>query len=343
MQVVPKFIITNKTSGREETVTLDKETITIGRADNCDIVLDGKSVSRKHAEVVRMKKSFFLVDSESGNGTFLNGRKLKPHEKNPLSPNDRFQIEDFNIRFVMTEEAKKAFSEEENTDSDVIEIKMIKKVLSALQTEAHPSLEAIDPPFEGRKVFFTEEMQELVIGRDPLCAFPLDETTVSRRHALLQKKWGGVVVVDLSSKNGTFVNGERVEEKLLKNSDIVMVGSVKLRYRNPQEINLEALSKDYDSSNSLSAPTKEPSLETIAPPPTISKEAQLSVQPDLKEEKKEEKKLEMLPPQFPSSVPEAIEKIRLYLTRFSTLELALLAGGVLVIFFSLIFILSILL
>lgn len=333
---MPQFIIYNKTTRKEQKISIDKESITIGRTDNCDIVLDNKSVSRKHAEVVRMKKSFFLVDSESGNGTFLNGRKLKPHEKNPLSPNDRFQIEDFDIRFVITEESKKAFSQEENTDSDVIEIKMIKKVLSALQTEAHPSLEAIDPPFEGRKVFFTEEMQELVIGRDPQCAFPLDETTVSRRHALLQKKWGGVVVVDLSSKNGTFVNGERVEEKLLKNGDSVMVGSVKLRYRNPQEINLEALNKDYDSSNSLSGPAKEPSLEKVVPPPTISKEAQLSIQPDRQEEKKEEERVEGI------ERIERIEKIKTYLARFSTWELGLLAGGILVIFFSFIFILTIL-
>src|SRR3990167_6026299 len=101
---MPKFVVTNKKTGEEETLNLEGETITIGRVNTSDIELAGNTVSRNHAEIVKIHNDYFLVDLESGNGTFLNGKKLKPHEKNPLRSTDRIRIEDFEIRFVLLDE-----------------------------------------------------------------------------------------------------------------------------------------------------------------------------------------------------------------------------------------------
>ena len=67
---------------------------------------------------------------------------------------------------------------------------------------------------------------ESVVGRSRTCAVHIPESTVSRQHAkLVVAAAGKVVVRDLGSSNGTFVNGEKVEgERAIANGDRVTVG-----------------------------------------------------------------------------------------------------------------------
>lgn len=290
---MPKFIITHKRTGKEEVFNLDKDLITIGRQQTSDLSLNNKAISRKHAEITRIKKDYFLNDLESGNGTLLNGRKLKPHEKNLLHSQDKIQIEDFEIQFILSDD-KAPITYDENTDSDIIEIRMIKKVLSALQVDQHPSLEVVGPPCEGRKAYFTDDMPELLIGRDDSCHLVIDSSTVSRRHAVLQKKWGGITLTDLESKNGTFVNNQKIQEKLLNDGDWIMVGAIKVLFKNPLEINLEEISKEYQPEPPpIEKTPSSPEIEVLEEP-IISEEAKISAS---SEEKKE------LPLEEPDSLP----------------------------------------
>ena len=55
---------------------LDDDVTVLGRAPECQIQLDSNMVSRRHAQVTREGDSFFLEDLGSGNGTFLNGKRL---------------------------------------------------------------------------------------------------------------------------------------------------------------------------------------------------------------------------------------------------------------------------
>ena len=48
--------------------------------------------------------------------------------------------------------------------------------------------------------------------------------TVSARHATVRVEPVGVVLEDEGSLNGTFVNGERIEQRLLEDSDRIQVG-----------------------------------------------------------------------------------------------------------------------
>jgi DNA-binding winged helix-turn-helix (wHTH) protein len=68
-----------------------------------------------------------------------------------------------------------------------------------------------------------------VLGRDPDVEILLDGTGVSRRHALLTISEGSATIVDLGSKNGTFIGDQRVDgPRSLGDGDIITVGSVKL-------------------------------------------------------------------------------------------------------------------
>ena len=56
--------------------TLERDVTIIGRNPECDVVLQPKSVSRKHAAIVRKRGGFLLKDMGSTRGTYVNGQKL---------------------------------------------------------------------------------------------------------------------------------------------------------------------------------------------------------------------------------------------------------------------------
>jgi pSer/pThr/pTyr-binding forkhead associated (FHA) protein len=70
----------------------------------------------------------------------------------------------------------------------------------------------------------------LHIGRGISADVRLDESSVSRRHAILVPSEDGVRILDDRSSNGTLVNGRRVQQADLSNGDVVTLGRVLLRY-----------------------------------------------------------------------------------------------------------------
>lgn len=245
---MPKFIIQNLKTQEEQEYNLPQDTIVFGRTNTCDIELPIKSISRRHAEIVREAQDYFLSDLKSGNGTFLNNQKLRPLEKNLLRSGDVIRIEDYEIRFLLAEDSPE-HPVEEDTDTDILEIKLIKKMMKTLDTDETPSIEVLNGVAAGKKLLIPDSKQEVVIGRDSNADLIIDENVISRLHAKLERKWGGIVIVDLQSKNGTFVNNDRVEEKLLRDGDKVMLGTVKILYRNPKDVNLEVISQEISKKN----------------------------------------------------------------------------------------------
>src|SRR5690348_12308119 len=73
------------------------------------------------------------------------------------------------------------------------------------------------------------ETASVVVGRAPTSDFPIIDPTISRRHAQILRQDDKILVRDLGSSNGTYVNGERVESVELKAGDIVTFGKVKFR------------------------------------------------------------------------------------------------------------------
>lgn len=69
-----------------------------------------------------------------------------------------------------------------------------------------------------------------MVGRHPESHIFLDDVTVSRRHAEVVRRGGQLVLSDLGSLNGTYVNGDRVEEQRLATGDVLQVGRFKLLF-----------------------------------------------------------------------------------------------------------------
>jgi predicted nucleic acid-binding Zn-ribbon protein len=68
------------------------------------------------------------------------------------------------------------------------------------------------------------------IGRSLAADVRFDDPTVSRRHALVVRQPDGVRVLDDRSLNGVFVNGERIEGRLLQDGDEIIVGRYRLSF-----------------------------------------------------------------------------------------------------------------
>ncbi len=240
---MPRLIISERGEKNEWMHECLEDVISIGRMDNNVIVLPSRGVSRQHAQIIQVDDNYFIIDLGSGNGTLLNGIEIRPHEKNLLRNNDLISIDIYNLRFNTTDKALEKSFNEEITESDILEIKLLKKVIKALDKENIPSLEVLNGVAEGKKFFLSDEINEITIGRDPSCEFSINEFVISRKHAKISKRWGGIVIRDLESKNGTFVNNRRIVEEFLHDGDRIALGTIVLIFRNPQEINLAQLAE----------------------------------------------------------------------------------------------------
>ena len=73
---------------------------------------------------------------------------------------------------------------------------------------------------------------ETLLGRGPDCAVRLVASGVSRVHAGVRVREGRVLIEDRGSKNGTWVNGKRIEDPVaLEEGDEVIIGSYRLVFR----------------------------------------------------------------------------------------------------------------
>jgi predicted component of type VI protein secretion system len=66
--------------------TLDQDEMKVGRATDCEIVVDNLGVSRHHCSIVRDGEGWAVVDKGSNNGTFVGGQRITKH---PLKNGER--------------------------------------------------------------------------------------------------------------------------------------------------------------------------------------------------------------------------------------------------------------
>ena len=84
-------------AGEQETIELDRDQVSVGRLSDSDIVISNPYVSRRHASIQRRSNDFYIIDSGSTHGTFVNGvrvteRKLHHGDRISLG-RDQVQIE----------------------------------------------------------------------------------------------------------------------------------------------------------------------------------------------------------------------------------------------------------
>jgi pSer/pThr/pTyr-binding forkhead associated (FHA) protein len=77
--------------------------------------------------------------------------------------------------------------------------------------------------YEGRSERF--EQAKITVGRGKESDVRLADPNVSRRHAIIFWDRGRLFIEDLSSTNGSLLNGHTVEYSMLRNGDVVTAGA----------------------------------------------------------------------------------------------------------------------
>jgi pSer/pThr/pTyr-binding forkhead associated (FHA) protein len=129
---MPKLVIMNNGEPQEEKA-LENENTTIGRAPDCDIILDDALVSRHHLRIISILGDSFLEDLNSANGTLVNDRLTM---KCPLEDGDIITVG--NSVFVYNSTQRDETSEEEFDRTRVQLIKQLSEPDEANQEAETP-------------------------------------------------------------------------------------------------------------------------------------------------------------------------------------------------------------
>ena len=89
--------------------TLAGAAVTLGREEDCDISLNDKSVSRRHARIQLGPDGYYLVDLQSTNGTFINDLQVSTTK---LQNGDYVRLGDIVLRFLQGSHVEAAYHEE---------------------------------------------------------------------------------------------------------------------------------------------------------------------------------------------------------------------------------------
>ena len=117
-------------------------------------------------------------------------------------------------------------------------------------------------PAEGKAFEHTADADALVIGRSSTCDLPIPDRFLSRRHARLHREDDAWLIEDLGSRNGTFVNGRRIDQQqAIRPGDVLTMSASRV------EVMDGGVGDDLASTDARLRPASDVLLKTATPPP----------------------------------------------------------------------------
>lgn len=216
--------------------------LSIGRDPSCEVALDAKDVSRRHA-VIKLSLFGYAVTDSSANGTYVNGRRVDGAQV--LGPDDvvrvgtelfRFEADPASLR--PSADLLRAFAPaprpaplaerpagggDEGREPAITLAPEAGALLATLEVRSPGAL-------EGER--FRIERAAAHLGRGAHNDVRLDDASVAGTHATLLRRGSVWFVLDLGSADGTYVEGERVEgERVLPRACTLRVGNLTLAFQ----------------------------------------------------------------------------------------------------------------
>ena len=196
----PKAVLINKDSGKK--LAISTYETSLGRAKSSDIQLASTLASRSHAVISRRKKGWFITDTDSKTGTFVNGEQTEGATR--IYHGDVIGIGGVEYTFIAPHASR---------DEAAVPAQANKGVRGELINLATN----YEYPIENGKI---------TIGRNDSCDVVIDDITVSRLHAIVHYTDEGWVVSDNDSKAGVGVNGYRVHgSEPISDGDTIMINT----------------------------------------------------------------------------------------------------------------------
>lgn len=263
----PHLVI--ETSIPPRTVALDRPGgLIIGRARDTDLPLNDPGISRRHCSLVLTPEGFAVEDLGSQGHTFVNDREILGRVN--LRDGDRIRIGSTTLRFVASERQVNAPAQLPIAPVEADATFVRRPGRSAGTPTPTP---ASAPPPESIPLG-----PQVVLGRDPRCDVPLASREISRRHAEIRFVDGKCTVRDLSSANGTFLDGTEVRGRMpMKEGSRLRIGPFTFLLRGERLVPASQKGKIRIELRNL---TKIVANATTGQPLTLLEEVSLVIEPN---------------------------------------------------------------
>jgi len=225
-----------------ESRDFDKDQVTIGRAPDCDIIIDNLGVSRVHAQIERTGDVFVLRDLKSNNGTFVRGEKIQRYN---LNHQDEFFVGKHSITFLYEEPEKDPWVEESpqtevlpkkeeggGRDIQGMTMAMDAQDLALMHVKKQATLAAYlsVTGASGVRQHIPITKAAIFFGNHPKCDYRIDGWFISKRHVLLLREDTGFRLIHLGSKKPPKINGVEIDDQKLKHGDVLDIEEIRMTF-----------------------------------------------------------------------------------------------------------------
>ncbi len=147
--------------------------------------------------------------------------------------------------------------EEDNEEKTVI---LSDEEIAGMPETGGGKLVVTDGPAAGQEFLITEA--EVLVGRGINNDITIPDTSISRKHFQVRRRFDEFIIVDLGSGNGTRLNGEKIEQALLTHNSEIVLGLTKLRF-----VDLDEEEKEKKAQAAAAAAAEAEAASAVAPPP----------------------------------------------------------------------------
>src|SRR5712671_420815 len=214
--------VVSLTDGREYAIT--GASLVFGRDASCDVVVSGKDVSRRHAEIMQTPKGYLIVDS-STDGTSVNDTRIEGQRL--LARADVITIGEDKFRFYAdtaspppppphgNPQPGPAASAPAAASQPPPKAERLRETVHGAPAAPRPSTAPLasflvrSGALKGQRLAVKTPVVN--IGRADYNDMVLSDESVSTTHAKLQRREGVWILVDLDSTNGTFIDGDQIK------------------------------------------------------------------------------------------------------------------------------------
>lgn len=254
----------------ERAVTFDGTRVVIGRSAASDLVLPDSSVSQRHASVRTSGPEYALVDEGSTNGTWVGGLRLTPQMPRLLRTGDRIRVGRLWLEVRIGAAAPTRDIALATRD---IALALVAEMLEASGGETLPRLVVRQGIDAGAVLRLVEEERGYVVGRGESCDLSVEDADCSREHVVFVRRGAAVSVVDLGSKNGSYLGGGRLpphHEVPLASGRMIQIGRTVLAYEEPMATALARLDGVADELVAEEEAPPQPGSPPPAEPPPVA-------------------------------------------------------------------------
>lgn len=185
--------------------SFDQASLFIGRSKDCQILLSGDNVSRRHARLYVVDNQLFVEDLDSSNGTTINGVPIERAAK--VRVGDTLGVGGFSLRV-------RSGPPKESTRPALF------------------TLQGLGQAAGNRRYQIVEK--NTTMGRGPECDIVILDESISRLHARINVRTNGVAEIhDLGSANGVYVNDLKVKSWELSGGELIRLGNAQFRVEMP--------------------------------------------------------------------------------------------------------------